>query len=177
MAAAQAPGTDMLVRAEQTGERALEVLHPTSFPRGPEAVQAADRLLSGLGQWLAEHRLLLEDVTPWHTKATNDALADAAASLPEPGGHGGPAKHWRAMSEAHQHLLLLHGELTDNGTARPLHPALRRRWRAAGTAVAWLRRASQAWWRRGRARLRSLLRGSRAHRASDLSRRFVVGSV
>ncbi|MET9110525.1 hypothetical protein, partial [Streptomyces zhihengii] len=120
----QEPATGTLVRAEQAGEWALEVLHPTPFPPGPEAVQAAGRVLSDLGQWLAEHRSLIEDVTPWHAQATEAALAGAAASLPAPGGNGGPAGHWRAMSEAHQHLLLLRTELIDNGGARPLHPAL-----------------------------------------------------
>ncbi|MDF3303334.1 hypothetical protein, partial [Streptomyces tropicalis] len=123
-AAVQEPDTALLVRAEQAGDWALEVLHPTPFPSGPEAVQAAEQLLSNAGQWLAEHRALIEDVTPWHAQATEDALADAAASLPEPGGSGGPAEHWRAMSEVHQHLLLLRAELTDKGEARPLHPAL-----------------------------------------------------
>ncbi|MFE1781109.1 helicase-related protein, partial [Streptomyces sp. NPDC059506] len=123
-AAVQEPDTGTPVRAEQAGEWALEILHPTPFPPGPEAVQAADQLLTDAGQWLTEHRALIKDVTPWHAQATEDALVDAAVSLPEPGENGGPAEHWRAMSEVHQHLLLLRAELTDKGEARPLHQAL-----------------------------------------------------
>ncbi|MGY3243676.1 hypothetical protein ACVWYT_003125, partial [Streptomyces sp. TE4109] len=74
--------------------------------------------------WLSEHRALLEDFTPWHVEATEEAMADAAVSIPAEGGNGGPPEHWLAMSTVHQHLKLLQVEASTRGEARPLHHAL-----------------------------------------------------